>query len=276
MTPNVSEQDLLTFWRSVMDPKRIGMADAIAGEIGAYTGESVPVVLSKMATGEKDLKDLWDQISPDVSNPTSVADFYREQFTEAYELANWHCGGLGAAPLSYAYAANFAQGLQLKRVLDFGSGIGSGSLCFAAVGCEVHAADIAKRLLAFVQYRLRARGFNVLTIDLNEKRPSARYYDLIACFDVIEHLPNQLEKLRELSSYLRPGGYLLINLMEDSSNPDRPMHISSAGNILSIIRQTDLVPDWALRPVDLQVLVRKPLGRIWNHAASWKDWLQGT
>jgi 2-polyprenyl-3-methyl-5-hydroxy-6-metoxy-1,4-benzoquinol methylase len=269
MNLDISKQELLTFWHSVMDPKGIGMAEAVAGEIATYTGESVPVVLSKMATGEKDLKGLWNQMSPDVSNPASVAKFYEEQFTEAYELAHWHSGGNGEPPLSYAYAAKFAQALGFKRVLDFGSGIGSGSLCFTAVGCEVHAADIAKRLLAFSESRVHARGSDILTIDLNKKRPLARYYDLVACFDVLEHLPNQLAKLRELSSYLRAGGYLLANLYEDSTDTEKPMHISSANNIVSMIRQTNLIPQWSNRPVDLQVLERSLYGRFWKHAASW-------
>src|SRR5687768_1514773 len=204
MTLDVSKEELLAFWQSVMDPTGVGMPNAIGAEIAAYTGESLSTVLSKMARGEQDLKELWERLSPDVSNETSVASFYRDHFTEAYELANWHCGGEGAPPLAYAYAANFARRLQLKRVLDFGSGIGSGSLCFATVGCEVHAADIATRLLAFVQYRVRARGFVLSAIDLNEERPPHEFYDLISCFDVLEHLPDQSGKLRELSSYLKP------------------------------------------------------------------------
>lgn len=275
MMQNLSKQDLLTFWSTVIDPKSIGMPQAIAGEISSFTKEPRETVLSKMTTGEHDLKKLWDQISPNVSDPLSVANFYREQFTECYELANWHCGGQGEPPLNYAYAAKFANENNLNRVLDFGSGIGSGSLCFATVGCDVHAADIAQNLLNFVRYRLLSRGHEISTIDLNRTRPAAGYYDLVTCFDVLEHVPDQLSKLWELSSYLRSGGYLLVNLLEDSSDPDRPMHISSAGNIISLIRQTDLVPVWTQRPVDLQMLIRKPLGRIWNRAASWKDWLQG-
>jgi SAM-dependent methyltransferase len=275
MIPNVSKQELLTFWRSVIDPKGIGMADAIAGDIAAYTGESVSIVLSKMATGKTDLKTLWEQSKPNVSDTPSVEDFYYNQFVEAYELANWHCGREdGHPPLSYAYAAKFAQENHLNRVLDFGSGIGTGCLCLASVGCQVYAADIAKKLLPFVEYRVRARGYEIELINLKESQPLKHFYDLIVCYDVLEHVPDQLSKLRELSSYLRFGGYLIVNLMQDSEFPDQPMHISSAGDVVALIRKTNLVPIWSDPPIDVQVLQRSRYGRLWNYAASWKDCFQ--
>src|SRR6185503_20970800 len=117
----------------------------------------------------------------------------------------------GKPPLNYARAALLARERGIRRVLDFGCGIGSGALCLATVGCEVHAADIAKELLRFVQHRFSLRRRSVRLIDLNEERPSPGRYDMITGFDVLEHIPDQRGKLRELASYLCDGGYLLAN-----------------------------------------------------------------
>src|SRR5205085_11921359 len=126
-------------------------------------------------------------------------------------------------------------------------------------GCQVHAADIASGLLALVGHRMARRGRPVRLIDLNgPERPERNYYDLITCFDVLEHIPDQLATLRELTSYLRPGGRLLVNFMENSHHEDRPMHISSAGNWLALVRQTDLRPDWKWFDEECQALVRSP------------------
>lgn len=276
-TAALSQEEALRFWHQVVDPKGIGMAESIASEIASYTGEEVSEVLQKMATGKEQLKQLWDASLIDVADPASVTSFYRDNFVEAYELANWHCGREnGTPPLNYAYAAQFAKKEGLRRVLDFGSGIGTGSLCFASVGCEVHSADIACELLKLVEHRFRLRGFHPVLINLSAGETVRQgHYDLITCFDVLEHVSDQLAKLRELRSYLRSGGYLFVNLTSDSHHEDRPMHISSAGNVLSLIRQSDLVPDWNIGWGESSALVRRPFARLYNYAATWKDWMQG-
>jgi 2-polyprenyl-3-methyl-5-hydroxy-6-metoxy-1,4-benzoquinol methylase len=271
-----SQPQLLDFWRGVIDPDHLGMPEAIAGDIAAFTREPRAQVLQQMARGTKALKELWESHRIDISSPDQVERFYRDQFVEAYELANWHCGRTnGVPPLNYAHAALLARERGLARVLDFGSGIGSGSLALASVGCEVHSADIADRLLDFVEYRMRVRGFVPTTIRLSRgETPRMDYYDLITCFDVLEHIPAQLNKLRELENYLRYGGVLLVNLMEDSTHPDRPMHVSSAGNRLRLIRKTGLQPDWSTFG-EMQALTRTRLAGARNVVAALIDRVQG-
>ncbi len=272
-----SKPQLLKFWEEVIDPRGVGMPNAIASEIGGFTDEPTERVLAKMATGGEDFKALWLSQQIDRQDARQVSHFYEEQFVEAYELAEWHCGRLnGEPPLNYAFAALLAKHLGLTRVLDFGPGIGSGSVAFATVGCEVHSADIAEQLLALVEHRMTQRGFTPRPIHLTQGAlPPRGYFDLITCFDVLEHVPDQLAKLRELESYLRYGGYLVVNLMEDSSDPNRPMHISSAGNWLRLVRRTGLTPDWTYFDQGAQILVRTRTGHMHNLIGSFVDRLQG-
>jgi 2-polyprenyl-3-methyl-5-hydroxy-6-metoxy-1,4-benzoquinol methylase len=270
-----TEDELLELWHHTIDPEGIGPAEAIAQDIGSYTGEPVADVLQRMARGRDDFKRLWEHVGVDGTDARSVAAFYREQFTEAYELAEGHSGRAGGVPpLNYARAALFAQRNDLQQVLDFGSGIGSGSLCLAKVGCEVHSADVALELLKLVEHRLRRHGYQADTIDLATEEPRRDHYDLITCFDVLEHIPDQLATLRRLESYLRLGGYLYVNL-RDSTDSQRPMHISSAGRWLRLVRQTGLKPVWPSCNSKIQVLVRPAAGRLRNRAAAWIDRLQG-
>lgn len=261
-----SDDEALRFWEKVIDPRGIGMPAAIAGELASYTGETVEEVLRKMDTGKDDLKKLWEESAINPEDPASVASFYRNQTVEAYELANWHCGRTnGTPPLNYARAALFARGKGLARTLDFGSGIGTGSLCLAEAGCETYSADIAADLLKIVEHRMKLRGHASHTIDLmGIVKPKKSFFDMITCFDVLEHVPSQHEKLVELSSYLKPGGYLIVNLMDDSYHADRPMHISSAGNWLSIVRETSMYPIWNKNDHEIQIVRRSRVGRLRN------------
>jgi 2-polyprenyl-3-methyl-5-hydroxy-6-metoxy-1,4-benzoquinol methylase len=275
-TPTSAQSEQLEFWRQVVDPRGIGMLDALAEDLASFTHEPVDVVRAKMSTGCEDFKALWCAQSIDTRDRAEVQRFYEEQFVEAYELAYWHGGGLAHFPLNYACAGLFARRLGLKRALDFGSGIGTGSLALAAAGCEVHAADIARRLLPLVRHRMEARGHSIRTIALsNGERPESECYDLITCFDVLEHVPDQHAKLIELQGYLRTGGYLCVNLMDDSSHEDRPMHISSAGNWLSLVRQTGMAPAWSHFSGTPQILYKGAGSRLKNAIGRVVDTLQG-
>ena len=267
------QSQLLDFWRGVVDPLGIGMPEAIAAEIASYTGENPEQVLLKMEKGTEDFKQLWTSRQVDVGDAADVERFYRDQFVEAYELANWHCGRTnGTPPLNYAFAALLARHDGLSRVLDFGSGIGTGSIGLASVGCEVHSADIADQLLDFVGHRMSKRGYQARLVRLSRgQKPVSGYYDLITCFDVLEHVPDQRAKLAELEGYLRYGGILVVNLMYDSTHADRPMHISSAGSPLKLVRQTGFKPDWRGFSFDRQLLVRTRTARLSNQIARFVD-----
>jgi 2-polyprenyl-3-methyl-5-hydroxy-6-metoxy-1,4-benzoquinol methylase len=269
-TSSSEEIETVNFWRILIDPSHIGMAEAIAEEISAYTGEPIELVLGKMNGGKEEFKQLWIDSNINPKDSANVASFYRDQFIEAYELANWHSGRTnGVPPLSYARAALFARQNGLRRALDFGSGIGTGSLALASVGCEVHSADIASELLKFVGFRLNRRGFAPRLIDLNtDARPLTQYFDIITCFDVLEHVPDQLTKLMELQSYLRFGGYLCVNMFRDSTDSDRPMHISSAGDPIKLIRKTSMKPQWLSNMGEMFVLERTRMARWRNSIAA--------
>lgn len=272
--------ELNELWRAAVDPRGVGMVEAIAAELAAYTGEPIPVVLECMASGTDEFKQLWNASRIDPKDSVAVAAFYRDQFVEAYELADWHCGRAnGYVPLSYAHATHLARSKRRTRALDFGSGIGTGALCLLQVGCEVDCADVATGLLRFVRHRVEQRGLHVGIIDLSAgEKPKTAHYDLITCFDVLEHIPDPYAKLIELQGYLRPGGYLVVNLMHNSSDPDRPMHVSSAPNWLPMIRQTRLVPDWSqfFEGTDgpVQAFVYRRLGRVRNGLGASVDYCQ--
>ncbi len=214
----LEKDDLLSFWNRVLDPEGVGLTNAIAADIASWTHEPVPAVLQKMETGLQDFSSHWSTAGVDRLDSGRIEDFYRDQFIEAYDLANWHGGRTtGSPPLSYAWAAQFIHQNNLNRVLDFGSGIGSGVLLITVIGCEVHAADVANRLLAFLEHRCSRRGYYPVLLDLAKTRPTREFYDVIVCFDVLEHVRDPLAKMKELASYLRPGGYLLANFYEDSA-----------------------------------------------------------
>src|SRR4051794_40165552 len=112
--PRISARDrddtaLLEFWKAVADPRSIGLANALAEDLAEYRSEPVDLARQRMAGGAAEFSERWRAARIDVTNRPAVEAFYRNQFVEAYELANWHAGcAARVPPLHHARAAILA------------------------------------------------------------------------------------------------------------------------------------------------------------------------
>lgn len=92
-----------------------------------------------------------------------------------------------------------------QRVLEVGCGGGSQLGVLAehnrAVGC-----DFDERGLAAA----RERGYEVFPCDLTVGVPAGGPYDVVAAFDVLEHIGDDDVALENMRAALRDGGYLLV------------------------------------------------------------------
>lgn len=131
-----------------------------------------------------------------------VPEVMRGELVEAEHLAR------------YRWAANFCRG---KRVLDAGCGIGYGAELLARAGAaEVTAVDIAEEIVEVAGSTASAEvTFGVEDVrSLSYARGS---FDVVVCFEVIEHVDEQDVVLDELARVLTADGLLLIS----SPNRDR-------------------------------------------------------
>lgn len=104
--------------------------------------------------------------------------------------------------------------LECGRALDLGSGAGGRTIAFqAATGGEVVGLEIDERIgrpsLAFAR-EMQNDGVAFVT-GLAEALPFADdSFDLVFCYDVMEHVADPEQTLRSTYRVLRPGGRLLL------------------------------------------------------------------
>jgi SAM-dependent methyltransferase len=116
----------------------------------------------------------------------------------------------------YWWAARLAEG---RRVLDAGCGIGYGSNLLAARGAaEVVGIDVAE---AVIEAARPTAAANVVfrQASIHELPFEDGGFDLITCFEVIEHIENRDHALGELARVLADDGVLLI------SSPNRDVYV---------------------------------------------------
>jgi SAM-dependent methyltransferase len=120
----------------------------------------------------------------------------------------------------YAFAARLARG---KRVLDAGCGAGYGSAELAALADSVVGVDVAPEAIAFAtaHYQLPNLRFEQASCTALPNPDGS--FDLVAAFEVIEHLGDWRGFLAEARRVLSPNGQLVV------STPNRLYYTESRG-----------------------------------------------
>jgi 2-polyprenyl-3-methyl-5-hydroxy-6-metoxy-1,4-benzoquinol methylase len=141
----------------------------------------------------------------------------------------------------YALGARMCAG---KEVLDAGCGVGWGTLLMLESGAaRVSSIDID--LEAVENARMRAPAADIRQGDLAELPWPDDTFDLVVCFEALEHVHRQERVLDELVRVLRPDGILMVS----SPNP----RVYPAGNPFHVHELT---------PEELQAAVQSRLANV--------------
>jgi SAM-dependent methyltransferase len=114
----------------------------------------------------------------------------------------------------YRFACQYARN---RKVLDIACGSGYGApLLIEASASQYVGMDINENCVRYAKRRYESKHSIFLVGDICSLEAQERY-DLIICFETIEHIESYHIALSNLFSALTPGGFLLI------SSPNRPI-----------------------------------------------------
>lgn len=200
------------------------LEESLVHELGLYTECDDPEKIRSLCRGAVDtLAEEWRR-RVDPADGQSVEKFYNETQTEIYELLWWHALRDDPSPLAYVTALQLAEGEQHRTCLDFGAGVGSGTILFARHGFEAALADISTPLLDFCRWRVGLRNLRCDFYDLKTSTLPPNAFDMITAMDVFEHLVNPVQTVERLAASLRSGG-LLYGRFHAEHDDDRPLHV---------------------------------------------------
>lgn len=218
----MTENDCLERWQKLLAPETGNLQRELTLELAEYTGARLADIERQLDGAAARFTDEWRQRVRDPTDERAVVRFYNESQTELFDLASWHASD------HIHYRTLFCVDMAVTRpgreCLDFGSGIGSDAIVMAAHGFQVTLADVSDPLRAFARWRCTRRGFTVADIDLKKAALPANAYDVVLCFDVLEHVHRPVAAVSRIRQSLRRDGLLFVHA-PFGPDAERPMHL---------------------------------------------------
>ncbi len=123
----------------------------------------------------------------------------------------------------YLLASGLVKG---KRVLDVASGVGYGSDMLKAAGAAlVVGVDRSQEAVAYGQHRHSSANPDYVVADVESLPLGDRQFDVVVCFETIEHINDPQRFLSEVKRLMRPNGLLIVSTPNRGIYPEgNPFH----------------------------------------------------
>jgi len=161
---------------------------------------------------------------------------------------------------------------QPVKMLLFGDGLGFDSYYFAQAGHRVSSFEVSRYAVQFAASVLASGDVDVHVFHDVAELPAA-HFDVLLCLDVLEHVPDPPALVSQLSSFLRPGGLMIVHAPFFFVGPAVTTHLRAnrrySGDVRRLYRPAGLrlfdgCPFW--NPIVLQKSGRadSPARRRWR------------
>lgn len=132
----------------------------------------------------------------------------------------------------YEFAAAYVQN---KVIVDCACGTGEGTSHFLRAGAErIHAFDVSEPAIADASVRWKSAKVEFRLADALKLPLDAESADVFVSLETVEHIPDDVEFIKEISRILKPGGLLICSTpnrtltnpgLRLNEQPFNPFHI---------------------------------------------------
>ncbi len=204
------------------------------------------------------------QVGPPWVWSPAMESFYGETDAFVYELLTYHYRP-GRRQLREATADEVGKFLsEGGRVLCLGDGIGFDACEIAAQNRDVKVVsfEFENATSTFARRLIDDIGLSDHAVQLSQvEELRAGSFDVVVCYDVLEHVPAPAELIRDIARYLKPGGRAFIVEAFDNVGPFHPTHLLSnlkyAGRTIPLFEAAGLRFE-GIGPQNFRIFVKGP------------------
>ena len=155
-----------------------------------------------------------------------LAEFYRKTDAFIYELVLWNRNSIKRRMRSFIakYITQY-EGTG-KNVLCVGDGLGFDSFYFAQKGQNVTYYEVEGFSHRFAS-RLFSPAGSAIKVASEPQQIKKDYFDVVVCLDVLEHVKDVEDFVKQLVSFIRPGGILIVHAPFYMIHPSNPTHLKA-------------------------------------------------
>lgn len=148
----------------------------------------------------------------DFADSKQVEDYYKNNNYEIYDHLEWHFKG--RRNFDKKLVEEIKQYSKSTEILDFGCGGGQVAYMLAKEGYVVSACDYNKKSMDFISFRFTKNRQKIKTIKMPIHKDFKNKFDIILCFDVLEHIPDDKfdETIDLIKSLLKPDGKVIASV----------------------------------------------------------------
>lgn len=195
-------------WNALLDaPSELNMYLSAILELMLYTGKGF-VETMELTRVELPVSKAWHVFQPDPGDQSSLERFYSETDAFVFDGIANHASPPTMATLGEIVRICLHFGL--LNVLDWGAGVGTLTILLNKYGIKAHHVDLPGKTLEFARWRyaLRSMDVSVTSLPFQFEKESV---DGIVCLEVVEHVKDPLEMLKDLHRIIKPNGILICS-----------------------------------------------------------------
>jgi 2-polyprenyl-3-methyl-5-hydroxy-6-metoxy-1,4-benzoquinol methylase len=143
----------------------------------------------------RECRSLYTSHLPAVEEAENYDNYYNSQNLDVPDFVHQRLGEI---------IESFSNYRDNNRLLDFGAGAGTILKVAREKNWQAFGVEVSEPAVEYA----RKLGFDVFHGEINEANYPDNYFDVVTASEVLEHLENPLEVLKEIARILRPGGLL--------------------------------------------------------------------
>jgi len=150
--------------------------------------------------------DFHKEFSNVCKQEKDVVQFYEKTDHYLYELLYWE--SCKTKFIEFKKLELFIKRHKIRRILDYGGGVGSLSIYLHNKGMECDYLDVPGRTSDFASWRFKKRGMGNKVL-FSGKNLLFQEYDLVTSYDVLEHVYNPEDSVEVISNLIAQNKYFI-------------------------------------------------------------------